>query len=324
MQVTVRRRVDRPQPPARQVVDFARRAPSIHNTQPWLWRIRGARVELYADRTRQLAVTDPSGRNLLISCGAALEYARVAAAALGWTAEVEPGDPRVADHLATLRLEPGRTTPAATETFRLLQLRYTDRRRFTSWPIPTDRLERLAHGLDAPGVSIVPVTDHGDRIRVELVAREASRLEQILPGFDEEQRAWVDRGPVDGVPAEALVTDRHRDRRPSRYDGVGLEATDDVRSSDGVLVLCATEDGPAAWVGTGQLLCRLWARANREGLSVVPLSQPVEIYRTRKALGEILGGDLQPELVVRVGWQEIARSSLTPTPRRPLSEVLLD
>jgi hypothetical protein len=324
MAVSARRRVDRPAPPARQVVDFARGAPSIHNTQPWLWRARGNRLELYADRARQLPVTDPSGRNLVISCGAALEYARVAAAALGWTTGTEPGDPRTADHLATLVLEPGRVTPAAEEAHRLLQQRYTDRRRFTSWPIPTGRLERLARSLDAPGVSVVPLTAPADRIRAELVAREATRLEQILPGFEEEQRAWIERGPDDGVPEATLATDRHRDRRPSRYDGIPVEATDDVRSTDGVLVLCATEDGTAAWLRTGELLCRLWVRAAQEGLSLVPLSQPVEIYRTREALREILGGDLYPELVVRVGWQEIARSPLPRTPRRALSEVLLD
>ena len=91
-----------------------------------------------------------------------------------------------------------------------------------------------------------------------------------------------------------------------------------------MLVLCATEDSAAAWLRTGELLCRLWVRAAQEGLSLVPLSQPVEIYRTREALREILGGELHPELVVRVGWQEIARSPLPRTPRRPLSEVLLD
>ncbi|HEU5036597.1 MAG TPA: hypothetical protein VFT70_06325 [Nocardioides sp.] len=323
VQAPARRRSDRQRPPARQVVDFARRAPSIHNTQPWLWRARGSRLELYADRTRQLPVTDPDGRNLLISCGAALEYARVAAAALGWPADTEPGDPRLTDHLATLRLRPGRSTPADRDAYDVLRHRYTDRRRFTSWPIPTERLDRLTRTGDVPGMSVVPVTTSAGRIRVELVAREAHTLEQTLPGYGEEQRSWIERGSMDGVPAAVLPTDQHRDRRPSRYDGNGPGSSDDIRSTDGVLVLCSTEDGPEAWLRTGELLCRVWVRASQEGLSVVPLSQPVEIDRTRETLQEILGGGLCPQLVVRVGWQEIARSQLPPTPRRPLSEVLL-
>ncbi len=51
---------------------YAVLAPSNHNTQPWLFRVRGSSVELYADRARALRVTDPDDRQLLISCGCAL------------------------------------------------------------------------------------------------------------------------------------------------------------------------------------------------------------------------------------------------------------
>ena len=54
-------------PPLRDIVELACRAPSVHNTQPWLWRLDGDRIELHADRRRQLPVADPSGRNLVIS-----------------------------------------------------------------------------------------------------------------------------------------------------------------------------------------------------------------------------------------------------------------
>ena len=53
------------------------RAPSIHNTQPWRWRYRHGVLDLFADRTRQLPALDPDGRSLLLSCGAALELARL-------------------------------------------------------------------------------------------------------------------------------------------------------------------------------------------------------------------------------------------------------
>src|SRR4051812_29524525 len=75
-------------------------APSIHNTQPWRWHVRPGVLDLYAVRDRQLAVTDPEGRLLTISCGTALHHATVALAATGWAATVTRlpgGDP---DHLA--------------------------------------------------------------------------------------------------------------------------------------------------------------------------------------------------------------------------------
>ena len=67
----------------------------------WRWRIRrDATIELWADRDRQLAVADPDGRNLAISCGAALHHLVVAGRALGVTPTVEPD------------AQPGRTRPA--------------------------------------------------------------------------------------------------------------------------------------------------------------------------------------------------------------------
>lgn len=64
-------------------------APSVFNTQPWMWRLTGDTLELFADPSRRLQSTDRDGRMLLLSCGAALHHARTALNAAGWTATVE-------------------------------------------------------------------------------------------------------------------------------------------------------------------------------------------------------------------------------------------
>ena len=46
---------------ARRLVSLACRAPSVHNTQPWAWRIGPDGIELYADDSRRLAAADPRG-----------------------------------------------------------------------------------------------------------------------------------------------------------------------------------------------------------------------------------------------------------------------
>ena len=45
---------------------YAILAPSIHNTQPWKFRIHGPTLDLYADRERALPVADPWERTLVI------------------------------------------------------------------------------------------------------------------------------------------------------------------------------------------------------------------------------------------------------------------
>ena len=67
----------------RTALELAGRAPSLHNSQPWRWRLDGSIVHLYLDAARQLRATDPDARELVISCGAALHHLQVALAGQG-------------------------------------------------------------------------------------------------------------------------------------------------------------------------------------------------------------------------------------------------
>ncbi|MDF3051341.1 MAG: nitroreductase, partial [Pseudonocardia sp.] len=67
----------------RTALELACRAPSVHNTQPWRWRLGDDTVALFADQRRRLWATDRDARDLILSCGAALHHLRVALAAAG-------------------------------------------------------------------------------------------------------------------------------------------------------------------------------------------------------------------------------------------------
>jgi len=71
------------------LIQKAVRAPSSHNTQPWIFHVAESAINLYADRTRALPVNDPDDRELTISCGCALMNLRVAAAAEGLDVRLE-------------------------------------------------------------------------------------------------------------------------------------------------------------------------------------------------------------------------------------------
>ncbi|HVQ18654.1 MAG TPA: NAD(P)H nitroreductase, partial [Actinomycetes bacterium] len=73
-----------------------------------------------------------------------------------------------------------------------------------------------------------------------------------------------------------------------------------------------------------EAMSALWQEATTEGLSIVPLSQVVEVTETRISLDDLLGPGLRPQILLRVGWQEIGRSDLPRTPRRSLDEILRD
>lgn len=310
---------------AREIVELARLAPSIHNTQPWHWDATSQGLELYADRSRQLAVTDPDGRELTISCGAALHHTHVAARALGWTPRVTrmPESDRP-DLMARIELTPAATPHEAANLVETLQRRCTDRRRFTSWPVPPERLAHLASHATDWGSHAVALTEVSERFRTELLVNRARDLHARSAERESEQASWVDRRSPDGIPAGVLPANAMR-ALPGRFlPGLMTDIDDhDVESADGLIVLCASEDTPEAWLRAGEALSAIWLEATVQGLSVVPLSQVVEISETRAALSsDVLGGLAQPLMVIRVGWQAISRSQLPRTPRRAVEDLL--
>jgi hypothetical protein len=227
-----------------------------------------------------------------------------------------------------VRFSRARAPTDAAARLLILQHRCTDRRRFTSWPVPDSQLAALAQAASGGEARAIPITDVTMRFRTELLVERAMTLQAADPQFSDEHAAWVDRSAVDGLPSSIAVP--HSAGRsaapPSRFraETGGPQRERAVESSDGLMVIGTTYDTPASWLQAGQLLSDVWLHATRAGLSIVPLSQAIEVAETRDALHhDILGDAACPQLLVRVGWQEIARTTLPRTPRRPLADVLV-
>lgn len=310
----------------RRIVQLATRAPSVHNTQPWRWVARGRVLELYADRRRRLPVADPTGRDLLVSCGAALHQASVASAALGWSPAVTrlPDSPDP-DLLARVELTPAPPPVDAAEVLEAIDARCTDRRRFTSWPVPDERLAGLAQVATQAGTRAVPLTDVSERFRADRIVLQATERYRSDDAMTAEQQDWRDRSSVDGVPSTVVPRRTGSAGVPGRFTDGDLDEPDEpvVEGSDGLVVIFDVEDDPTAWLRAGEGLSALWLAATAGGLSVVPLSQVVEVPESRKAFQlEVLGGLAHPIILARIGWQAIGRSELVRTPRRAVDDVL--
>ena len=310
----------------------AQRAPSVHNTQPWRWRLTDVGVELYADRTRHLVDTDPDQRDLIISCGAALHHLRVALAAAGLAAEVNRlPNPENRDHLATIHLRPGSPEPADASLARAIELRRTDRRRFSAQPVSAGVLADLTADAAANGTLLHPVTDDASRRQLIAVLVEAATQQRHIPGYSAELTIWTRRysDAHDGVPAES------RPAAGAQPLGVGLRPFPPGRltsptypsepDQDGstLLVLTTTGDSMVDQLRAGEATSAVLLAATRHRLATTPLSHALEVAHTRRQLASrVLRTPDVAQLVIRVGW---ATSGLepAPTPRRPLESVLL-
>ena len=118
-------------------LSLATRAPSVHNSQPWRWQVGPHSVHLFVVRSLHLEHTDPDGRDLIVSCGIALNHCTVALAALGWQTKTHRvPNPEEPDHLAAIEVH--RSTPTETDISLAAAIprRRTDRRYFSAWPVP--------------------------------------------------------------------------------------------------------------------------------------------------------------------------------------------
>jgi nitroreductase len=310
-----------------QLVELASQAPSIHNTQPWHWRWTEGGLELCADRARQLELSDPRGRNLVISCGTTLNHAVVAALSLGWDVEIErlPGGP-TSDVMARLVLRPRNRSDTSDADVRAIEERHTDRRGFTSWAVPDERLQHLAGLATAHGAHAVALVDPVARFQAELLVGRAAERQLSDGPIAAEQLSWVDHGSVDGIPSAVLPDQRPTTEKGgrSRFPAGCLPDREiEAESSHGLILFMAGTDETASWLAAGEALSAIWLAATAQGLSLVPISQVIEVDETRRALrADVLDGLGHPLILVRVGWQASNRSQIPRTSRRPMSEVL--
>jgi len=301
-------------------------APSILNTQPWRWRIAPGRLDLLAERARRLTVTDPQGRMLVISCGAALHHARIALAAAGWSVHVarfpDAGQP---DLLATLTMT-GRTAveAVATRLARAIPVRHTDRRPVSDRSLPAAAMDTIARAARAEGGLHILTTDQV--LDLAAAARRAAELQANDPQVGAELAYWT--GPSaptgTGLPAEVLPDQPAQTTVPGRdfgRPGTLHIGTGHDRAAVYAL-LFGDADQPASWLRTGEALSAAWLTATSLGVSVVPLSDVVEIDHTRQTLRRLIAGLGHPHLVLRLGIADTEPAGHSHTARLPIPSVV--
>lgn len=220
-------------------VGYAILAPSSHNTQPWLFKVSGNTIELYADRTRALPVVDPDDRALTISCGAALFNLLLAIRHFGYNYKLQVLPNTIAtsnnkneekhndDLLARIIVENKElelyssssqsaadieddTHKEESPLFKAITKRSTNRLKFDDREIPTALLSRLQSVVSTVSISTVwqDIVTQPDRKNalVELVA-EGDRIQMSNKSFRRELASWMHPNrnhTMDGMPGYAF------------------------------------------------------------------------------------------------------------------------
>ncbi|HZC53024.1 MAG TPA: hypothetical protein VE441_11055, partial [Mycobacterium sp.] len=318
------------------VLAVAVRAPSIHNTQPWRWRLDADGLALLADRSRQLEVADPDGHSLLVSCGAALHLTELALQAAGFQIETMLfPDATEADVLA--RFRPIGRKDADDDVLARAEAalrRRSDRRPFTSDEVSADNIETLQSASGDPGVRVDFPEREDERIDLAVAVSWADRVERDDQAYVEEMSRWVRDPEVhalsDGVPLEAIPhvpadQPRHTDV-PLRDFEIGVTGRQlierDVDEQPLIAVVFTDADTPADHLRSGVAMMRLMIKAELLGLATCPLSQAVDFAAFRTRVQGLMGWIGYPQMMLRVGHAGGPAADLARTPRRDPAAVL--
>ncbi len=280
------------------------RAPSVLNTRPWRFVVDQGAVHIHADRSRQLLALDPDGRDLTVSCGAALFYLRTAARHAGWASFVEvlpePGDP---DWLATVRFVP-EPPHADDHLFRALSVRHTHRHPFNDAAIPADVVREMVEAASVEGARLDVLTEWKDRVGVARLVEEGVAIQGFDPAVADDLRAWLrsDTDPrPDGIrDAVQGEWDRRSDLR-TPLAAVAVHKSDLARAAPALGVVATEADGPADWLTAGGAMAHALVAAASRGVSASFINQPVEVESLRARLAGRLGGGF-PQVAFRLGY----------------------
>ncbi|MFD0688662.1 Acg family FMN-binding oxidoreductase [Actinomadura fibrosa] len=318
---------------ARRAIEDAVWAPSVHNTQPWRFGVRGTRISLRADADRRLDVADPDGREMLISCGAALYTLRLSLRVLGYEPEVrllpDPDRPHL---LADVQMEPGK--PAGEETERAyaqVRRRRSHRGGFAAEQPPPSLLDAIRYEAEREGARLIRAIDVHVQGALAALTDAAEHIQRRTPAYAAEIARWAPApgtSRTDGVqhaayPSETPRTEPHFAARDfARGRGWGIEPTaDGPASHPGVVMLLVTAaDTPSDWLRAGQGLQRALLLAAQHDLAAAYHTQALQVPRLRDLIRTQFCGDGHPQLLLRLGRP--VGEDLTSI-RRPVPEIMI-
>jgi hypothetical protein len=319
---------------SRFVVEAAVHAPSVNNTQPWWFSAGDREISVHADVERRLRVADPYGREMMISCGAALFTARVALRYLGFVPNVVVmPDPDLPNLVARIRYADDQTAPVEyeRELFAEIPRRRTHRGGFDAEPLPPALISALRGEASREEAALRIMADEAQRGALAAVVEAGDYTLRLDAARTREQARWApppgsprrDGVPATAYPARQERTEPHfpsRDFAHGHSWGLPPSGTGALSRSAGlVAVLVTTSDRPVDWVAAGQALQRLLLLASSCGVSAALHSQPLEVTELRAFIRTALCENAYPQMVVRFGTTGHTAVSV----RRNVDDVLL-
>lgn len=306
------------------LIAFAAQAPSGHNAQPWLFRVRDGQIDLLSDWSRMIHIADTDRREMYVSLGCALENLLIAAEQLGLGHEVAYFPDQVNDPalVARVSFEPG-GEPSAFRSpvlFSMIAERHTNRRPYDARPVPSDQLDLLGGCVVEGGVVVDFVANSAERRVLDSLVLQADHDQFADDAYRQELSEWTSRGSF-GEPWLRAHLHGMLIRRFGNVDNQARRDEDLLRSAPMFGVVSTAGNSRTLQVMAGQAFQRLWLMATALGIQIHPMTRVLQVAPLKDELRDLIdGGNLYPQQTFRMGY---AHSDAHQVKRRPVEELIV-
>ncbi|MEW5846321.1 MAG: hypothetical protein AB1777_08655 [Bacteroidota bacterium] len=316
------------------IIENAVKAPSGHNTQPWLFENIENGIIIHPDFSRTLPIVDGDNHALYISLGCALENILIAASQLGFESAIQypndSGDSIKVTFQINNTFSEGKKDPL----YDYISSRQVNRGEYSDRKIASHVLQKLKLSFSLPGISLVLLDGRESFSNIIPLIIEGNNLQFENKQFINELTSWFRYSKTeakrkkDGLWTAAMGL-------PNMGKPIGMfvmknfvSAKSEAKRLGGILqhtqglaIFLSEKDDLASWINTGRAFQRFGLTATQLGISHAHLYMPCEELAVRKKLAKKLNmSNLDPLLVIRYGYSGKVPYSF----RRKVDEVILN
>lgn len=295
------------------MIENATKAPSGHNTQPWLFRIGESEIDIYPNFSRELIAVDPRHRELFISLGCATENLCVAAQQKGYRTEVRVTN----ESVIRILIAKDENVQTGTSLFPQIAVRQTNRSVYNGKIIPEDSIFQLKSIAVEPSVN-VHFYKNGtlDYARIADMIYAGNRLQMNDKAFKTELAEWMrynkkhQNKTRDGlsyatfgapnVPlfiAKFVMSKAVNERIQNKRD------REKIASSSHFVLFTTKDDTVEQWIALGRTLERLLLRSTKMNIANAYFNQPNEEAGLARDMAKLLQiSNEYPTILIRLGY----------------------
>lgn len=311
-----------------EIISYAAKAPSGHNTQPWRFNFTENTISIKPNFVVALPVVDSGNRELYISLGCATENLLIATTHFGYQARIIQCDK------AEIKIELIKSSQAVKKNlFHQIEWRQTNRNVYNGLKIKSEQLEKL-QSLSSDENLKTYFAEIGSPLADTLTQyiAKGNEIQMNNKAFREELLSWMrfngkqvkasgdglsykvfGNPALPGMIAKPIVRQFLKPNTQNKGD------RKKIASSSHLVLFTTKHNTVEEWIELGQLLQRFSLTTTELGIASAYCNQPCEVVSLANELQKLLPIEEEyPTLLLRIGYA----SPMSYSPRKKIEEVV--